>query len=64
MILVGGIYLLILGLIRRVHIPVKAVLQAGCAVLILYAFKLLLTPTQSASGMNKVGFRFRNEPVG
>jgi hypothetical protein len=64
MVLVGRKYILILGLVGRVHIPIKAVLQARCAVFILYAFELLLAPTQSTSGMNKVGFGFRNEPVG
>lgn len=43
MILVGIVYLIILGLVRRVHVPVKSILQSKGIIFVLDALELLLS---------------------
>lgn len=42
MVLVGRVYLLVLGLVLRCHVPVEAVLEARGIVLVLYSLELRL----------------------
>lgn len=54
--------ILVFGLILRTHIPVEAIFQAWCIILIFYPLELL-GATQGTSRLDKVGLGFRNKPV-
>ncbi len=69
-VLVGGVDLLVLGFVRRAHVPVESVLQTGrtvvvvvVVVVVVHALELRLSAGQCAIGLDEVRFRFRHEPV-
>lgn len=60
---VGVVYLFILRLVRRAHVPVESVLQPERLIFVLYPLELLLTAAQCAVRLGQVRFGFRDKPV-
>lgn len=51
---VCAVYLFILGLVGRLHVPIEAVLQSKRVVLVFYPLELLRSSTQCASRMDEM----------
>lgn len=64
MVLIGRVYIFVLGFVSRVHIPIESVFQSWSKVFILDVLKLLLASAQSTSSVDKVRFGLRDEPIG